>query len=519
MVTPSTREVWYKGEVAVQFINPHTGRWATRSLRPPLPHESEKTMNAEQLKIEAAEWIKDHEGLVNPTKRGPSGSHNTHARLSPSDSKRWTRCTASIAYQEANRHKLVKEDTTYADEGSEAHEWAAKVLLKQCTIDEVPETGMLGNELRVHVASYVEHCLAVAGDENYEVEVQVGLFYQPEQKGTCDFAWLSDDRVVIRDYKHGAGVLVHAEENTQLAIYAYSLVKLFEGLYEFHPATSIDIGIFQPRHREAAGQKPWVITLADLAKFCQEIEYRAIQAREGANRVREKIGAPGRDVSPEEILEAAPGLTFYAEDGDQGSCRWCKVRGFCAKRFEAATADLDRPEASIEDILAGLPDLDKDEKKMEPGDRLARRDIALDDAYLVTLIRRKKAIESFLDDAAEYMEARLLGGEQIEGLKVVMGREGNRDWGNEEEADKWLKNQGLKEADRYEFKLKSPTKIEAALKEKLAKVSRTRNRFDELVTRAPARQVMALAEDKRPAVSTGVEALPCAADPLDNFEV
>jgi len=101
---------------------------------------------------------------------------------------------------------------------------------------------------------------------------------------------------------------------------------------------------------------------------------------------------------------------------------------------------------------------------------------------------------------------------------VVEGRPGNRDWSNEDDADKWLKNQGLKEADRYKFTLKSPTQIELLLKDKLAKVTRTKNRFDELVTRSTPKKTVAVASDKRPAVVADVNELPVL-DAADDFEV
>jgi hypothetical protein len=451
---------------------------------------------------------------------GITGSSNTHARLSPSDSKRWSNCLASIAFQEANAHRVRRDDgSVYASEGEEAHEWCAKVLLKQCTIDEVPETGMLDNELRIHVKAYVEHCLAAIPEgSSYEVEVQTPLFYQTEQTGTCDFACVTEERVVIRDYKNGGGVLVTSAENTQLAIYAFSLIKLFEDVFAFSPDTVVDISVFQPRHREGSEQQPWVITLAELTKFCEDIEYKAIQARTGAERVREKIGAPGRDVSPEEILEAAPGLVFHPEEGDGGSCRWCKVKSFCGKRLAASLDDLDTPVLNAEEMLAVMPDLDKKESKLPVDERVALTAerlglTSLGDDYLVRLYRAKKGITTFLDDIEEYLEARLLEGEEIEGTKLVAGREGNRAWANETEADTFLKGQGLKQEDRYDFKLKSPSKIEVALSDKLKTVTRTKNRFNELVTRSPARRVIALDTDKRPAVTSCISAMPDLDEP------
>jgi hypothetical protein len=317
---------------------------------------------------------------------------------------------------------------------------------------------------------------------------------------------------VIRDYKHGAGVLVTSHENSQLAIYAYSLVKMFEDLYIFGPDTLVDIHVFQPRHREGAEQKPWVVPLADLAKFCEEIEYRAIQAREGANRVRAKIGAPGRDVSPEEILEAAPGLVFLPEEGDGGSCRWCRCKSFCSKRLEANTEGMDLPGLPAEDLLAAMPDLDKEEKKLPVGERIALRasKLGIDplpDSYLVEVYARMKGLKSWLSDIEDFLEGRLLDGHDIPGVCLAMGREGNREWANEEAADTFLAGQKVSADDRYTRKLVSPTQAEKLLKGKELS-TRAQNRFAELITRSPAKRTIALATDDRPAVGAAISAMP-----------
>jgi len=471
-----------------------------------------------------------------------SGSHNTHARLSPSDSKRWTNCTASIAFQEANAHRVTADDSEYSNEGTEAHDWATKLLLGEIGPIDIPEN------FRDPVLSYTDHCqslVVVAVTTSLQsclddaalgfdpptdvvfVEEQIPLYYQEEQTGTADFIGLTAtdgiaDRLFVRDYKHGAGVLVGTDENTQLAIYAYSVVKHLSAAYQFPDDCPVDIAIVQPRHREAGDPTPWVITVADLRTFCEDIEYRAIQARTAAERVRERIAPLGVDVSNKEILEAAPGAVFAPSEGDEGACRWCKCKAFCAVRLAAAVEDCHLPSMSAEDMLAAMPTLDKMESKASVQGRIELVANAIGcpshivtDEYLVNLVGHAKAIRSFLSDAEEYLEERLLAGEEISGVKLVDGREGNRDWANEVEAETFLKGQGLKEAERFDFKLKSPAKIEAVLKDKLKASTRTKNRFEQLITRSSGKKKLAIDSDKRDAVAPAVAMMPV----IDDFEV
>ena len=442
-----------------------------------------------------------------------SGSHQVHARLSPSSSKTWSNCTAAPAFQEANSHRVRKDDSSeFSREGTEAHDWAADVLLNKITVADVPE------DFRPHVKSYVEHCLGlVPTGVSYQVEVSVPLWYQTDQKGTCDFAIVTDDLVVVRDLKYGQGVLVTSEENPQLAIYAYSFIRALEDVYDFHPATLIDIAAFQPRHREAAEAKPWIVTLAELQQFCSDIEEAAAIANSGVELVRQ---APVKgNVSTSEVLELAPVLTFAPKDGDDGACRWCKCKAFCDARFAAASEGVSLPDLDAAELLSLLPDLTRAEEKLPVAERIAQRvNTPLSDGQLVKWFERGKAIQKFFADVEEYLETRVEAGEHIPGLKLVLGREGNRAWRNEEEAETFLRNQGLKEKERFKFVLQSPTQIELLLKEKLESSTRTKNRFEELISRSPAKPVLALEGDKRQALTPNVGMLPDLVE-IDSFEI
>jgi hypothetical protein len=476
------------------------------------------TMAARSLQLGAVFHRPNPMPQEQPEPPAITGSANTHARLAPSASKQWSVCTGSIAYIEANAHR-IPEDTgsSYADEGTQAHEHAANILLGKCTLEDIPE------DFRDPVGRYVAYCRSLVPDGVApQVEAQVPLFYQPDETGTVDFAVITDERVSVADLKYGAGVLVESAENTQLAIYAYSLIDLVSDAYDFTDATVIDIRVFQPRHREAHTAESWVLTLAELREFCKGIEYAAIQARVGVERVRSKLPCGERDIAAKEILEAAPGLKFVPQHGDDGSCRWCKAKGICEVRLAAATEELAVGFTSGTDLIALMPDLDKEEKKLPVEERVAARfekmgvpAEALTDDYFVRMFAAKKWIESCLDDVAEMMEARLLAGGHIPGVKLVLGRAGNRDWVNEEAADKFLRNQKLKEAERYEFKLKSPAKMEAALKDKLASTTRTKNLFESLITRSEPKKVLALESDKREAVTATIGLMPELGDEID----
>jgi hypothetical protein len=435
---------------------------------------------------------------------GTSGSHNTHARLAPSHSKTWATCTAALAYCEANKHLIPKDTSSeYSQLGTEAHDHAADVLLHKKTLDEVPA------EMREPIAEYVRHCAALVPDGvRYEVEVQCPLFYQPDSTGTCDFAVVTDDLVVIRDYKHGAGVLVTSEGNTQLAIYAYSLIKHLEDIYDFTDDTVIDIKVVQPRHHMAEDDEPWVLPLSEFREFCAEIEEKAKIATAAVEEVFKADPPRGVDIDPDAIRHCAPFAEFVPQDGDGGSCRWCKAKAFCGVRHAHNTG-------GQTDMLAIMPDMTAEVLDMEVvTDELVAKDgETLKLEFLAAALKNRKKIEKWLGDVEDYLTRLDVDTLTKLGFKYVQGRSGNRAWANEDAAETFAKGQGLKQDERCTIKLKTPAQIEAALKEKL-KNARTRNRFEALVTRSEGRPVLVPAEDKRSALPAPGEIMPNMEDEI-----
>ena len=121
---------------------------------------------------------------------------------------------------------------------------------------------------------------------------------------------------------------------------------------------------------------------------------------------------------------------------------------------------------------------------------------ALTDEQIVAVVTHGKDVIKWINSVMEDAQKRLSDGAEIDGLKMVEGKLGNRVWADEDQAKSLIKSR-LK-ADQYYKK----TLITLPQAEKLLKgvdlSPRFKNRFTALTARKPGSPVMVLSSDERP---------------------
>lgn len=262
----------------------------------------------------------------------------THAILSASSSGRWLHCPPS-----AKLNAKVKDASSpYAQEGTDAHvlcEYKLKAALHMAAEDPRDELTMLTPEMEEASDAYVDHILEilegvkrVTPDPMVMIEQRLDYSeYVPEGFGTADCIILADDTLHLIDFKYGMGVLVDAEMNSQLMLYALAASSLFECLYDFK---GVSMTIFQPRRDNIS---TFTMSKSDLYTWAEDVV-----------RPIAKLAYEGKG------------------DFDAGTwCQFCKVKATCEERAEMnlslAQKEFSRPpllsDEEIEEILGQLDEI------------------------------------------------------------------------------------------------------------------------------------------------------------------
>lgn len=340
-----------------------------------------------------------------------------HAEFSPSASKRWLACTASI---EACRG-LTSPDNVHSARGTFGHGIAAECLLKGKAAREF--LGVRGN-----VAGFdFEFDEKLAGAVQLYVDVVEGLELlggalhverpvklDPNVYGTADAILVFKDEdgrqhIHVIDLKLGSGDFVEAERNTQLMIYALAFLAE-HGLEPSHVG-SVTLHIVQPLHHASEPHRQWAVPLAELAEFKRQVFAAVVEAK-----------------SPR--AKFVPG----------SHCYYCPKRGDCAALAGQALA-------TAQDVFEDLDTL-KPKAKPDLTSYTPERLAALLDAVPV--------VEQWVAAIYAHAEERLNRGQAIPGWKLVE-KIGNRKWLDELKAAAVLKQQGV---DPYEHTVISPAQAE-----------------------------------------------------------
>lgn len=263
---------------------------------------------------------------------------NTHAILSPSSAHRWLNCTRSARLE----LEFSDKETAAAAEGTAAHalcEHKVKKALKQRSSRPVSqfdsdEMEELTDAYRDYVIEKLTQERQICPDAQMFIETRLDLTpYVPGSYGTCDCLIVSDKKLHIIDFKYGQGVLVEAERNPQMMLYALGALDIYYGLYDFK---EVEMTIFQPRRENVS---TWSESVDELRKWAhEELKSKAELADSG--------------------------------EGEFSSGDWClfckaaiKCRARAQAKLELAKQEFSLPplltDEEIEDILPKLSDLTK----------------------------------------------------------------------------------------------------------------------------------------------------------------
>lgn len=261
-----------------------------------------------------------------------------HAILSASSSHRWLHCFPSA------RLELEFENTNggAAKEGTAAHNLAEHKLKKALRIrSKRPTSEYDSDEMEECTDAYVDFIMEQVElarksctDPIVLIEQRLDFScYVPDGFGTGDCVIISDDRLHIVDFKYGMGVLVDAEENPQMKLYALGALEIYDSLYDIK---EISMTIFQPRRENVS---TWTVPVEELKTWAEEeLKPKAAKAYQGEG-------------------EYMPGPW----------CTFCRASTRCRARadenLKLAQMEFKMPplltDDEIEEVLTILPDLTK----------------------------------------------------------------------------------------------------------------------------------------------------------------
>jgi len=341
--------------------------------------------------------------------------------------------------------------------------------------DRFEVTAEMAGAVQVYLDTVYEE-LAKAPDSQLYVEqrfvLPIATAEEGEVFGSNDAMVYSPSlaRLVVFDYKHGAGISVSAEDSSQLKFYG-------SGAAMSHPEWaigSVELVIVQPRARGADdndGVKRWEMDPLELIEFAGEAETAIGNAKFVIEYTK------GGPVSEKELQ---PGKW----------CKWCAAAAVCPAREQQAirASGLDYTDITVIASPETLP---------KPAD--------LDTARLGQVLAALDIIDQWGGQVRAYVDGLLQQGVPVPGWKLV-DKVGRRKWIEDETkiADYLAVMHGLDEDDLRPRKLVTITEAERQLKAAVTDKDERKKALDDLSLAFTLKDSSGLtlvpASDKRPAV-------------------
>lgn len=206
-----------------------------------------------------------------------------HSKLGASGSHRWFHCPGSVKLIEA-MGAAPKKSSSYADDGTLAHDIAARCLKSgEDAVAYLGEADFVTEaefkeEDAVAVQVYLDHIrgkideLGLRGNKLGSRVLVEERFHLPDVHpdfyGTTDCTLIGDKQAVVADYKHGAGIMVSAENNTQLMQYAVGALYGTEAWQDDN--FPVEINICQPRVYGSEPVRSWWTTVGELKLWLRD---------------------------------------------------------------------------------------------------------------------------------------------------------------------------------------------------------------------------------------------------------
>ena len=291
-----------------------------------------------------------------------------HSLLSASSSHRWLHCPPSARLCEGYDDK----GSNFAAEGTDAHalcEYKLRAALGMEAKDPTEDLSWYDAEMEESANGYAAFVMELVEEAKKNCSDPVVLIeqrldysrYVAEGFGTGDCVIIADGTLHIVDFKYGRGILVEAEDNPQMMLYALGALELFDCLYDID---TVSMTIFQPRRGNVS---TYTLPKADLYEWA------------------DTVLAPAAELA-------------WSGEGEYHCgewCQFCKAKADCRKR---ANANME---------------LAKYEFKQPP---------LLTDEEVEEILGRIDELIAWASDIRDYALQAAIGGKHWTGYKLVEGR-------------------------------------------------------------------------------------------------